>query len=189
MELAVVLAIIAVLAAVLTPVVINYVDQARTVRATADVKVIADGIRLYQRDTGRFPIYTSNANGNSDTAAATLLTGPGNSHSATNHADWAAFTTTTDLAGQLNVNLLGLSTGSQVSSLGRIAYRGPYIAAIDTDPWGSRYVVTATNLRRASNDWAFVISAGLDGELDSDPTQANTTAFAVLGDDIVAIIK
>ena len=58
-ELAVVLAIIAVLAAVLTPMVTGYLDQARVARAQADVRTIADALKLHQRDTGRFPIYNS----------------------------------------------------------------------------------------------------------------------------------
>src|SRR2546426_10846808 len=56
-ELAVVLAIIAVLAAVLTPMVAGYLDQARIARAQADTRTIADAIKLYQRDTGRWPVY------------------------------------------------------------------------------------------------------------------------------------
>src|SRR5206468_8418349 len=60
-ELAVVLAIIAVLAAVLTPMVTGYLDQARTARAQADVRTIADAIKLYQRDTGRWPVFNTNA--------------------------------------------------------------------------------------------------------------------------------
>src|SRR5690242_15861806 len=60
-ELAVVLAIIAVLAAVLTPMVAGYVDQARIARAQADVRTIADAVKLYQRDTGRWPVYNSSS--------------------------------------------------------------------------------------------------------------------------------
>src|SRR6266699_4635097 len=58
-ELAMVLAIIAVLAAVLTPMVTGYLDQARVARAQADTRTIADSIKLYQRDTGRWPVYAS----------------------------------------------------------------------------------------------------------------------------------
>ena len=76
-EMAIVLAIISVLAAVLTPVVTNYVDQARIARATADVKTIADAMRLYQRDAARFPVYTNLTAAASDTASATELVGPG----------------------------------------------------------------------------------------------------------------
>ena len=184
MEMAIVLAIISILAAVLTPVVLNYVDQARIVRATADVKTIADAIRLYQRDTSRYPIYANATQAASDTAAATQLVGPGSIPSSA--ATWSAFTTTTDLTIILNQNLLGLASSAQV---GKVAYRGPYIGSLDSDPWGNRYVVTATNLKVASTTWAFVISAGPNGVLDTNPTQANTAAFMVSGDDLVAIIK
>src|SRR5579862_8645508 len=179
MEMAIVLAIISTLAAVLTPVVLNYVDQARIVRATADVKTIADAIRLYQRDTARFPIYSNTTQAAGDTPAATELVGPGTAP--TPGGTWSGFTTTTDLTLSLNQNLLGLGTSAQV---GRVAYRGPYIGSLDSDPWGNRYVVTATNLRVASASWAFVISAGPNGVLDTNPSQANNSSFMVGGDDL-----
>src|SRR5437868_4846695 len=184
MEMAIVLAIVSTLAAVLTPVVLNYVDQARIVRATADVKTVADAIRLYQRDTARYPIYSNPTQSASDTAAATELVGPGTAPTAS--GTWGAFTTTTDLTLSVNQNLLALATSAQV---GKVGYRGPYIGSLDSDPWGNRYVVTATNLRVASTTWAFVISAGPNGILDTNPSQTNTTTFTVAGDDLVAIIK
>src|SRR5438132_12101024 len=58
-ELAVVLAIIAVLAAILTPMVTNYLDQARIARAQADLRTIADAVKLYQRDTGQWPVFAN----------------------------------------------------------------------------------------------------------------------------------
>src|SRR5437016_11089906 len=76
-ELAVVLAIIAVLAAVLTPMVTGYLDQARTARAQADVRTIADAIKLYNRDTGRWPIHDSGAQYPNTSAAADIATGGG----------------------------------------------------------------------------------------------------------------
>ena len=47
-ELAVVLAIIAILAAVLTPIVTGYIDQARQTRGQGDVRAIATSILNYQ---------------------------------------------------------------------------------------------------------------------------------------------
>jgi prepilin-type N-terminal cleavage/methylation domain-containing protein len=184
MEMAIVLAIISILAAVLTPVVLNYVDQARIARATADVKTIADAIRLYQRDTARYPVYSNMTQAVADTPAAAELVGPGAVPTPT--GNWSSFTTTTDLSMSLNQNLLGLSTSAQV---GKVAYRGPYIGSLDSDPWGNRYVVTATNLKVASTYWAFAISAGPNGVLDTNPSQSNTGSFMVAGDDLVAIIK
>src|SRR5215831_6794834 len=56
-EVAVVLAAIAILAAILTPIVTSYIDQARLTRANADTKKIAEAILLYKRDTGLWPAY------------------------------------------------------------------------------------------------------------------------------------
>src|SRR5262250_2527714 len=86
-ELAVVLAIIAVLAAVLTPMVTGYLDQARTARAQADVRTIADAIKLYRRDTGRWPIY-NNAAAVPNTAASTEM-GTSTGTAPTSGAGWA----------------------------------------------------------------------------------------------------
>jgi prepilin-type N-terminal cleavage/methylation domain-containing protein len=44
LEMAVVLAIIAIIAAILTPVVTKYIDQARTARADEDTKKIAQAV-------------------------------------------------------------------------------------------------------------------------------------------------
>ena len=183
-EMAIVLAIISVLAAVLTPVITNYVDQARIARATADVKTIADATRLYQRDSSRFPIYANSTAAASDTASATELVGPGTAPGPS--GAWSTFTTTTDLVLFLNQNLLGLPTSGAV---GKVIFRGPYIGDLEADPWGNRYVVTATNLKRSSTNWAFALSAGPNGILDTDPSQPRTGTFMVNGDDVVAVIK
>src|SRR2546430_8516868 len=125
MEMAVVLAILSTLAAVLTPVVLNYVDQARIVRATADVKTVADAIRLHQRDTARYPIYADATHAVTDMPAAAELVGPGNPPTPPANHSWDSFTgSTTNLTQQLNQNLLSLPTSAQV---GKVVYRGPYI--------------------------------------------------------------
>lgn len=188
-ELATVLAIISILAAVLTPVVVNYMDQARTTRAVADVRSIADAVRLYQRDTGKFPIYANTTDAGSDTAGASLLVGPGTaptdgSTSPTNQ--WTTGITTTTLEVYLNENKLNLTTTPKVGNTG---FKGPYIGTVQADPWGYRYTVTAMNLTRASTNWGVVISPGPDGILQTDPTQVTSAQFTALGDDIVAIVK
>src|SRR6266850_2945433 len=101
-ELAVVLAIIAVLAAILTPLVTNYLDQARTTRAMADTRTIADSIRLYKRDTGYYPLYTSLSNAKLGTTSANILAGPGTAPDTT-QSDWNAIAvSTTALVTRLN---------------------------------------------------------------------------------------
>jgi prepilin-type N-terminal cleavage/methylation domain-containing protein len=193
-ELAVVLAIIAVLAAILTPIVTSYIDQSRDVRGRSDVGAISRAVLLYQRDTGRFPIYSSFANANADTAAADLLVTGGAAPSTTGAADWTGVSTTADLAEYLNVNKLSAGVGTGASggqNLGAVAFRGPYLDnVIQSDPWGNRYTVTARHLRRTSqSSWAFVISAGPDSTITTDFDQAKTAAFAATGDDLVSVVR
>ena len=72
-ELAVVLAIIAILAAILTPMVTGYLDPARVARAQADARTIAGAVKLYQRDTGRWPVYASAGDFSSNTILQPIL--------------------------------------------------------------------------------------------------------------------
>src|SRR4051812_14897643 len=58
LEMVVVLGIIAILAAVLTPMVNNYVDQSRTAKAQSDVRTIGEAIGRFERDVGRYPMWT-----------------------------------------------------------------------------------------------------------------------------------
>lgn len=187
-ELAVVLAIIAVLAAILTPLVTNYLDQARVSRAMADTKTIADAVRLYKRDTGYYPIYADLSHAVAGiTVAGKVLLGPGTAPDET-QADWALIGgSNTSLITQLNTNTLGLT--ANVSNPGKTSYRGPYLGAIDTDPWGNAYVVQASNLQ-GGTDRGFVVSAGPNGKLEI-PVAQGTGAFPFgsAGDDIAVPIN
>jgi general secretion pathway protein G len=175
-ELAIVLAIIAVLAGILTPLVTNYLEQARIARALAETRIIADAVRLYHRDTGRYPIYSTT----SDTVVdGEFMVGPGSGLPA------GVSGTTVSLVTYLATNVAGFSTTAKLSSAG---YRGPYLGSLDPDPWGNNYIVTGTELGAETN-WSFVISAGPDGNVTTDLTQPKTSPFVVLDDDIAAIVK
>ena len=58
-EMVVVLAVIAILAAILTPIVTSYVERARVNTATNDVKKIAAAIIQFNTDTKVWPIYST----------------------------------------------------------------------------------------------------------------------------------
>lgn len=184
-ELAVVLAIIAVLAAVLTPMVTGYLDQARTARAQADVRTIADAVKLYNRDTGRWPIYETSAANTSDTSAAADIGTAGGTAPSTG-TGWTVSIGTTSLEIYLNNDKSTVGT----ASFPKAGFRGPYIGTVDSDPWGHQYVLNASNLKRSSTNHAFVASAGPNGALDVSrdvSTGANVSTSGI--DDIIAIIK
>jgi prepilin-type N-terminal cleavage/methylation domain-containing protein len=192
-EFAVVLAIIAILAAILTPVVTAYVDQARDVRGRSDVGALARAVLLYQRDTGRFPIYSTMANATADSAAADLLVTGGAAPGTSTALNWTGVTSAVDFADFLNVNKLSpMGTGaSGTQNLGSVAFRGPYLdSVIQSDPWGNRYTVTARHLKRtAQGTWAFVVSAGPDGIISTNFLQPKTAVFTASGDDLVSVIR
>jgi prepilin-type N-terminal cleavage/methylation domain-containing protein len=188
-ELAVVLAIIAVLAAVLTPMVTGYLDQARTARAQADVRTIADSIKLYNRDTGRWPItYTGGTVGTATsselaTSGATANTLPGAG---------TGWTSTTASVGTTSLELFLSNDYTNVGSAAfpKAGFRGPYIHTVDTDPWGHVYMLNATDLANAnSGNHAYIISAGPNGTLETTRDVATTTNLTAGGDDIISVIK
>ena len=184
-ELAVVLAIIAVLAGILTPMVTSYIDQARVSRATADAKTIVSSMNLYRRDTGYYPLYASLATAQAGTTNASALVSPGRIPSYTASIGWETILTSTALVvTALNTPLGGMSTNDP--NPGKSSYRGPYIGALDTDPWGNEYVVTGNNL--ATGNLGFVISAGPDGVIETAVNQSAAT-FAAANDDIAIPLK
>ena len=188
-ELAVVLAIIAVLAAVLTPIVGNYTEQARIARAQAETRAITDAIRLFHRDNGNFPIYDNATDATNDAYAARFIrSGTGNTPTDGSIGLYWPSTSvaTTSLESYLNNNYPGVPLFSKVGKLG---FNGPYISGIDADPWGNRYYLTAITLSRQSNVFAFVISAGPNGALETSTVQLNTGVFTISGDDIVSLVR
>jgi prepilin-type N-terminal cleavage/methylation domain-containing protein len=188
-ELAVVLAIIAVLAAILTPVVINYLDQARVTRAMADASTIAQAVQLYRRDTGYYPSYASLAHAQAGTTDYGTLVGAGNVPTATG-TGWSGNLTGGTVGNIVTVLNTNIGLTANVENPGKTSFRGPYIGALDTDPWGNAYVVgnlvpTAGNL---GGGHAFVVSAGPDGILQTNASQTGASATAA-GDDIIVQVN
>ena len=182
MELVVVLAIIAILAAIITPMVSGYIDRARVSAARNDVRNIVAAIISFNTDTRLWPIYKSpftNVNGDtydaleSDGEVAILGSGI---------TDWTTGSNG-DILALINENLLSLTTS------GIRAWNGAYINDITTDPWGTKYYLNAPFLAPGESDTVFVLSAGPDQTIDTAYTQSPEATFAVGGDDIVHRIR
>ena len=201
-EMVVVLAVIAILAAILTPIVTSYVDRARNDSAQNDVKKIAAALVQFNTDTKLWPIYTgSSTPTNVNTGAYDVQSTSGNAAVIGTATGWpAAVTGTTSgtLDSVMNSNALNLAT------TGKTAWKGPY-TELGPDPWGTRYYVTsiflepgcistrggscvAVGTNGATPSAVFVISAGPNQTLETNFDQA-TNNFVVNGDDIVARIK
>src|SRR5262249_31030273 len=112
-----------------------------------------------------------------------IFAGPGSAP--TDTAAWGLSTTTatTGLESWINGNYTGVST---TNSFPKAAFRGPYLAHLDTDPWGNQYLLNAGNLNNTFH--AFIISAGPNGSLETTKNQTNTTPITIGGDDIISVI-
>lgn len=205
LELIVVVAAIAILAAILTPMVLKLIDDARVSRAQNEVEAIATAVSALYKDTARWP-YT-NANGPTGNAVSRLI-GSTNvptlaaSGAGTGAAGWGTTGTAKPLGDFLywnnpdndsradgrNAN----QANADYATSGEGSWKGPYLEDYDVeDPWGHAYVVNVRYLPGGSYSGTqrhkvMVISAGPDG-LWSTPFDDATTE-AVQGDDIAHVI-
>jgi len=180
-EVIVILAVIAILAAVLTPMIIGYVSDARTSRAQSDVKTIAAAVQVFNKDMKDWPIWETNTKRKSATTPyATLAAGDGDVPTATETIP----TPTGSIDDQLmtNVPVYPITGGSK--------WRGPYLETVKADPWGNKYYIDVKGLQPANiggTTPAYVVSAGPNKKIDTTYTAGPTVTPLV--DDIVFRIK
>ena len=197
-ELTVVLAVIVTLALVLTPSIINFINDSRVARARNDTQTLAAAIIQFYRDDGFFPQWSAANAGGPGLAAnkVDLLVSTGNVPTVAAANTWT--TGTTDLLDdQLISNAPGYTVRTATSGFG---WNGPYLSStIGADAWNNRYSVniglidttqgTQTSAG-ATKSAVWVISPGANGGLDTPYNQAITTAgLAPSGDDIAFRIQ
>lgn len=183
MELVVVLAVIAILATLITPIITSYVDKARLNKATSDVLSIATALNQFNSDTKNFPIFTAAAQYPNGTVYEVIASqGLDPSVGTGISANWTT-SNVGNLTSLLNENSL------QITTSGKAAWNGPYSGVIGEDPWGTKYIVTSRALKAGSTLTAFVLSAGPNRTVETALDQTRGTAFVVGGDDIISIIR
>lgn len=190
-EIVVVLAVVAALTAILVPMVTSYVQDSRRQRARSDLRAIGDAMDAVHRDLGDFPVFRDGTDRTvSTTAAYPVLIGPGDTASVGSSAsNWP----TLDPAnvGSLGGQLVQNSPGSGAyPTQGRFSWRGPYIDDLAPDPWGRGYLINAENLLPNQADAGYVLSAGPDGEIDTDFDISRTSGDVTpAGDDLLVRLR
>ena len=224
MEVIVVLAVIGIMAAMLTPMVLNYLDDAKVSAAQTDVKAIAGSVLKLSRDVGHFPFYKD---GNQTTGDPDfdLLVGQGNDPT-DGTGKWlssgsggfpgqgqgvqdgfpgqgqgvqggfpgqgsSGSVKTDGLENHLIKNTPGGATDNRYAVTGPRAWRGPYLEKIAQDPWGNRYLANIKNANPndVSPKVVWVLSAGPNGKIETDPTALTDSGPVPGGDDIVVRVK
>ena len=179
-EIIVILAVISILVAILTPTVLKYITEAQGDRALKDVTTINAMINDLIKDTGQFP----GAKLDTTPTANTFLCGPGNV--GLSGQTWGTSVNCELLANHLAVNNPGntASTSDDYPSTGRFKWEGPYLTNLSEDPWGNAYQINASTLQGGNTSVTWVISAGPNGVFDT-----TTAATSLSGDDIGVRIK
>ncbi|HHT9131871.1 MAG TPA: prepilin-type N-terminal cleavage/methylation domain-containing protein [Candidatus Tripitaka californicus] len=174
-EIIIVLAIIGMLAGILAPTMVKYVQSAKLRRATEDVKMIGTAMGNFYNDLGEWPIWKDGSAdsmvgaGTTGTAYSILKFGPvdtatgaldPSNKDATAGAGWtAALLTGTDqcsgaqhlwvndpnIDGAFNAAATDYPTTINDPTL-KYAWRGPYIEQFRADPWGNNYLVNVIEL-------------------------------------------
>lgn len=202
-EIIIVLAIIGMLAGILAPTMVKYVQSAKLRRATEDVKMIGTSIGNFYNDLGEWPVWRSGA----------AMTGGGTALTAWSRLQFGVINMTTGnitspdaTAGATGWDVAAGDTDSGAHHLWmnvpvypnnvtdptlKYAWRGPYIEQFRADPWGNNYLVNTIQIWPANeqgNGVCYVICAGPNKAYETAYVQAGPN-MVVAGDDIVFRIK
>jgi prepilin-type N-terminal cleavage/methylation domain-containing protein len=183
-EVIVAIAVVALLAGIITPSVIKHLDDSKRARAQNDALVIGAALASFYKDNGRWPLKDSAATFN-----LILLVGDGNTPTAAGAAaNWALAPAAAN-ADLMAYHIINNRPKNAVANAypvppGEIAWRGPYQPTLPADPWGNRYAVNIGNTAGANAVW--VLSAGPDGIVQTAFNQAIPAngVLTTTGDDI-----
>ncbi len=164
-DVIVVVAVLIVAVAILTPYIRKHIDDSRRAEAYNEVRVIGRAVTTFYRDTGMWPsrsaagqpvavLYT----GTSTPAAAAIFRA--NPPVVPPAVPWSG------RMARLDDSLLTNGSGSAYPVTGDMMWRGPYATgALPADPWGRPYIVNV-----AATGPVWVLSAGSNGKVQTAPT-------------------
>jgi general secretion pathway protein G len=167
-EVIVIVAILAILAGILAPMIFSQIDEAKISRATSDAKSINTAILVFRKDTGQWPNKGADCQPNLN-----LLHGKG-----IVPANLAAFGFETSPASRIS-DLLEFDDNRCWPQ----TWKGPYLKTVTADPWGNAYFVNALKFD-VNGEAVWVYSAGPNGIVDTF-----AGAMSTGGDDIAVRIK
>jgi len=177
-EMVVVLAVVAILAAILVPSIEKNIQDAKIARAKNEVQVLGAAMASFYKDVGIWPMYSVFAT----TAADYLTSANGSAGTDPNTYEWWSGATTYDTFENQLISNSPVYTACTAPTQ-EMCWNGPYINEVKPDPWGHEY---SSNVKDATGTNAmWVWSAGPDGVADTDSTQ--TQGSAVLTNDDIGV--
>jgi prepilin-type N-terminal cleavage/methylation domain-containing protein len=205
-EILVAVAILAIMSAALTPLVLKYIDDGRRARTLSDSQLLGQAILAFNLDTGRWPV--NDDNNQLDGELSRLVGLPAGDISAANIPDGAGAAGAGSWdgggnggsAGALEDHLIRNRRGglnpiypTSASAPNPPGWNGPYLKEVPLDPWGRPYVcnvryldggqVPGVTAAEQDNHAVFCLSAGPDGVFNTSFADG-TELQAPGGDDI-----
>ncbi|MBK8167087.1 MAG: prepilin-type N-terminal cleavage/methylation domain-containing protein [bacterium] len=205
MEIVIAVAIVAIFAAAISPMVFKHLEDAKLSRAQNETETLATAVLSYYKDTGAWP-YT-NANGPTGNGVARVISSPNVATGAGTGAspgavNWGTYGNSKLLGDYLyhnnpddDTSVTGAGAnqaGEDWPTAGRGAWRGPYVTSYQfDDPWGNAYVLNMQyapggNYAGTVRHKVFVLSAGPDGRWQTGFN--NGQAEEIAGDDIGTVV-
>ncbi len=211
-EILVAVAILAIMSAALTPMVVKYINDGRRSRALSDSQAIGQAIMAFNVDTGRWPV-NDDTNPNDAGELSRLVGLPAAQISAASIPDGTGATGAANWdgggdggnAGALEDQLVRNRTTAvnplytaSLTTPEPPGWNGPYLKQIPVDPWGQPYVCNVRYLDAAAvngvtpaeedSHAVMCLSAGPDSTFNTSFDDATTLA-APGGDDVGWLIQ
>jgi len=212
-EILVGVAILAILSAALTPLVVKYVNDGRRARAASDAQTIAQAVKAFNLDTATWPVSDDGNTG--DTGELSRLVGlpagftnssiPAGAGTATGDGNWNGGGSG-GRAGALEDHLV-FNKSDDVDELYPASatapsppgWNGPYLEQVPLDPWGRPYVcnvrylqdarVAGTNKAAWDSHAVFCLSAGANGVFETSFDDGTELENEPGGDDIGGMVQ
>ena len=194
-EIVVILAVIAIIAAAMVPRISGIMDDAKISRAGSEVQTIGMGILRFNANTGRWPAMNSAGSQNAIISLKSgTSTAPVNAPADGGDAGQFLSGTADYFDNHLKNNSPGGQTSNQYRTTGVNRWNGPYLQQVAADPWGQAYncnIQSAWSTSTASDLYCYVISAGPDGTIQTDGqvTASEVADHALGGDDVAFLIR
>jgi type II secretory pathway pseudopilin PulG len=210
-ELVLVVASIAILAAILVATILSILDDAKVAKHKADVKSIAAAVVKHDVDTGEFATRNSETNPTETSLLYSGTTAPGTDFSADGAATAAnptavgltSFACENIVPGGSGFNCESFEfpfitnavtlTGVAYTSTGKKKWIGPYLSENSQDEFGKPYIVYVRRLRRSgaiTTERSWIVAAGPNKVYQTTPGSTSACAGNTTDcDDIVFLIK
>lgn len=189
-EVVVVLAVVAILAAILTPNIVKNIKDSKIARANNETQVIAAGLASFYKDVGRWPTSDGAASALPDELDLIYGSGLAPASAGATSDGWVSgggSLSEDTFVHHLVENNPG-GAANDYPSTGELKWNGPYIIEVKVDPFGCHYSCNILYTYDTTTNFVGILSAGPD-RIAATLTAQPSTGVTIVGDDILTRLQ